>query len=208
MPSLWRHPNSRFWTACYTDKDGRRVKKSTKQTERKKAMVIAVEWERVEARARKATVSTRQIQKVLNELLEKTNEETIVTPSTQKYLDDWLTSIETKKSGGTYERYKHTVELFLKHIGAAARSPVTSITSSHIENFLNARLKESVAPKTAVVDKKYTLKSLPDEMFSGLHLMCLMYAGFKRVTPEHDLQMDLNESFLIALEMFQKGETS
>ena len=57
-------------------------------------------------------------------------------------------------------------------------------------------------------DQKYTLKSLPDEKFSGLHLMCLMYAGFKRLAPEHDLGMDLSEPFLAALEMFQNGETS
>jgi hypothetical protein len=55
-------------------------------------------------------------------------------------------------------------------------------------------------------DKKYTLKSQPDEVFSGLHLMCLMFAGFKRIAPEHDLGMDLHEPFLSALEMFQKGE--
>jgi Flp pilus assembly protein TadD len=56
-------------------------------------------------------------------------------------------------------------------------------------------------------DQKYTLKSLPDEKFSGLHLMCLMYAGFKRIAPDHDLHMDLNEPFLTALEMFENGET-
>jgi FimV-like protein len=56
-------------------------------------------------------------------------------------------------------------------------------------------------------DKKYTLNSLPDEKFSGLHLMCLMFAGFKRIAPEHDLRMDLNEPFLTALEMFESGET-
>jgi hypothetical protein len=58
----------------------------------------------------------------------------------------------------------------------------------------------------ASLDKKYTLKSLPDEQFSGLHLMCLMYAGFKRIAPEHDLHMDLSEPFLTALEMFENGE--
>jgi hypothetical protein len=55
-------------------------------------------------------------------------------------------------------------------------------------------------------DQKYTLKSLPGEKFSGLNLMCLMFAGFKRIAPEHDLRMDLEEPFLEALEMFQKGE--
>ena len=55
-------------------------------------------------------------------------------------------------------------------------------------------------------DQKYTLKSVPGEKFSGLNLMCLMFAGFKRIAPEHDLRMDLEEPFLTALEMFQKGE--
>lgn len=53
-------------------------------------------------------------------------------------------------------------------------------------------------------DEKYTLKSLPDEKFSGLHLMCLMFAGFKRFAPEHDLQMNLHEPFLAALQIYQQ----
>ena len=36
----------------------------------------------------------------------------------------------------------------------------------------------------------------------GLHLMCLMYAGFKRVAPEHDIGMDLNDPFLAAWSLF------
>jgi hypothetical protein len=51
-------------------------------------------------------------------------------------------------------------------------------------------------------DEKYELRSLPERKFSGLHLMCLMFAGFKRVAPEHDVQMDLNDAFLTALELF------
>jgi tetratricopeptide (TPR) repeat protein len=57
-------------------------------------------------------------------------------------------------------------------------------------------------------DKKYQLASLPDEAFSGLQLMCFMYAGFKRLAPDHDLGMDLNEPFLKALEIFQKGDSA
>ncbi len=33
--------------------------------------------------------------------------------------------------------------------------------------------------------------------------MCLMHAGFKRIAPEVDTGMDLNEPFLTALELFQ-----
>ena len=37
--------------------------------------------------------------------------------------------------------------------------------------------------------------------------MCLMYAGFKRVAPEQDVGMDLEEPFLNALQLRQnEGE--
>jgi tetratricopeptide (TPR) repeat protein len=60
----------------------------------------------------------------------------------------------------------------------------------------------------ADAEKKYRLTSLPGESFSGLQLMCFMFAGFKRIAPEHDLGMDLHEPFLTALQMFnaQKGQ--
>ncbi|MEO6970992.1 MAG: hypothetical protein ABI217_08870 [Chthoniobacterales bacterium] len=55
-------------------------------------------------------------------------------------------------------------------------------------------------------DKKYTLRTIPEEAFSGLHLMCLMHAGFKRIQPDIDSGMDLDEPFLIALQLFDDNE--
>lgn len=57
-------------------------------------------------------------------------------------------------------------------------------------------------------DKKYTLRSIPDESFSGLEIMCLMHAGLRRIVPEMDTGMGLDEPYLAALEMFEmkKGE--
>jgi tetratricopeptide (TPR) repeat protein len=54
--------------------------------------------------------------------------------------------------------------------------------------------------------EKYELRTIPNRKFSGLHLMCLMYAGFKRVAPEEDAGMDLNEPFLTALQLHESGE--
>ena len=51
-------------------------------------------------------------------------------------------------------------------------------------------------------DKNYTLRALPGETFSGLELMCLMHAGFKRLAPGEDTGMNLDEPFLTALELF------
>ena len=55
-------------------------------------------------------------------------------------------------------------------------------------------------------EKKYTLSAYPGESFSGLQLMCLMYAGFKRIAPDQDTGMDLNEPWITALELFNVGK--
>jgi tetratricopeptide (TPR) repeat protein len=54
-------------------------------------------------------------------------------------------------------------------------------------------------------EEKYELKTIPNRKFSGLHLMCLMYAGFKRISPEHDVGMELNEPFVTALQLHEGG---
>jgi Flp pilus assembly protein TadD len=45
--------------------------------------------------------------------------------------------------------------------------------------------------------QKYRLKSLPGG-FSGLHLVCLMYVGFKIVAPEKDIGFDLAKEYAAA----------
>jgi len=54
-------------------------------------------------------------------------------------------------------------------------------------------------------EKKYRVRALPGEEFSGLQMMCLMHAGFKRLAPDQDTGMDLDEPFLTALELFNTG---
>lgn len=55
-------------------------------------------------------------------------------------------------------------------------------------------------------EKKYSLKSLSGEKFTGLYMMCLMYAGFQRIAPAEDCGMDLHDPYLTALQMHQAGQ--
>ena len=51
--------------------------------------------------------------------------------------------------------------------------------------------------------KRHRLKAAPDEEFSGLEIMCLLYAGLKRLAPaEADPGFDLNDEFAMALELY------
>lgn len=51
--------------------------------------------------------------------------------------------------------------------------------------------------------QKYQLKSLPG-IFSGLHLVCLMYVAFKSIAPDLDIGFDLSEEFAAAQELYRK----
>ncbi|HAV65221.1 MAG TPA: hypothetical protein DCY13_22970 [Verrucomicrobiales bacterium] len=42
------------------------------------------------------------------------------------------------------------------------------------------------------------------ETFTGLQLMCLMFAGFKRIAPDQNVGMDLDGPFLDALRLFEQ----
>ena len=41
-----------------------------------------------------------------------------------------------------------------------------------------------------------------------LHLVSIMYAGFKRIAPDQNTDMDLNEPWITALELFHVGKRS
>jgi hypothetical protein len=45
MASVWRHPLSKYWTACFRDLAGKQRRITTKETDRKRAQRLAEEYE-------------------------------------------------------------------------------------------------------------------------------------------------------------------
>ena len=45
MASVWKHPESKYWFACFSLPNGRRTKRSTKTTSRSDAQKIADKFE-------------------------------------------------------------------------------------------------------------------------------------------------------------------
>ena len=154
MASIAKRKNSRFWTACYTSRDGRQLKKSTKTTDKNQALELAIGYERLERRAAAGTLTANQIKKVYNEVSEKVTGDSIIAPATDVYLNEWLEGVRVRSKPATFERYNSSVKLFLACLGDKAQQPISSITSRDVEAFLNSRLKTGVAPKTAIVDLK------------------------------------------------------
>jgi integrase len=155
MASVTRDPRSpRFWIACYTGRDGRQLKRSTKTNDKRKALQIAVELEDVESKVRQTSLTTTQLQKILSDVSEKVNGEGLQAPTAQDYLGDWLKNVSVRNTPATHERYQITVRLFLASLGPKAKAPVTAVTPKQVEEFVTSRLQAHMAPKTVIVDLK------------------------------------------------------
>ena len=53
--------------------------------------------------------------------------------------------------------------------------------------------------------RKYKLRSLPGD-FSALHLLSLMYVGFKHINPGLDIGFDLSKEYAMAKQLFPQQE--
>ena len=85
---------------------------------------------------------------------EKVTGDTMIAPSVEDYLNEWLAGVVTRNSPATDERYANTVRLFLLDLTGNTKQPVTAVTSKDVDHFLTSRLKSGAAPKTAIVDLK------------------------------------------------------
>lgn len=102
------------------------------------------------------------------------------------------------------EKYPAAVWFLLDALNRYARLETEEVRAISFEIAMVGRSGLDYASS----EKKYFVKTIPDEQFSGLQLMCLMHAGFKRLSPELDTGMDLDEPFLQALELFNADSKS
>lgn len=155
MASVHKQPRSPYWFAFWRDSAGRLHKRSTKQSDRRQALTIALEFERTEKAAGAGTLTEAQCRTVLADILSRCdNGEEMRSPTLAAWLAQWLESKTALNSPGTALRYGQTVKGFLAHLDRRARLPLTAITARDVQGFLSARSKSGCAPSTVQVEGK------------------------------------------------------
>src|SRR5437773_11696773 len=81
-------PKSPFWIACFTGPDGRRLKKSTKTTDKKLAGKLADEWEQLDKAARAGRLTESHCRKVIAEMYERNVRDPLHCNTAREYLAD------------------------------------------------------------------------------------------------------------------------
>jgi len=169
MASIHKRPGSPYWRAAWRATDGTLIARSTKQTDRTKALTFALECERAEKLAGAGSLTEAQARGILSDIMERAaSGETLRCPTTRDYLTKWLADKEATKSNGTATRYAKSVTEFLAQLGDRADKPLSSLTPGQVESFVTARIKARLSPSTVALDAKVIRTALNKARRQGL----------------------------------------
>ncbi len=144
MPSLRKRKGTKYWFACFTDADGRRVQRSTKTTDRKLAAKLAAQFENV-ATKRATEAQTRR---VLSDLHEQIHGSPLQMFTVQAYADQWLGRKKDECEAVTYSAYTGAINGFLAHLGAKKTQSITYLTAGIVAAWRDASAAKAT-PRTA-----------------------------------------------------------
>lgn len=145
MASLWKRSDSRYWVACFTDTAGKRRKRSTNESDRRKAQRIADAFEDI-ARRRKTVA---QVRRVMSDVVESILGEGMLTISLRAHCKIWLEEKMHTTAPATLRFYDTAVRKVLEHLGAKSDGPMDLITRADL---IKLRGKLAVGSSSATVN--------------------------------------------------------
>jgi integrase len=151
MASLTRKLRSKFWFACFRDANGRQRRKSTRTTDRKKAIKIAEQYEQVGQRK----LPARTVRETLAELYREIYNESLPAATVEGFVGTWLQTKQPEVSPATLAFYKKSTRKLLEFLGPAAELDLTSVTRRTLVEFRNY-----VAQKASATTTNHDLKAI------------------------------------------------
>jgi integrase len=128
--------------------DGRVVMRSTKQTKRQPAQLIADEWERAAKKARAGELTQAVILKTMAEMMERGLGVSLNAQSTKQFFTYWIDTPGRKST--TVARYRPVLDGFIAFIGERrAHASVGSVTPSEVQRFRDEQIATGKTPTTA-----------------------------------------------------------
>jgi integrase len=169
MASIRHRPGTPYWHGAWRTTDGRLIFRSTKLTDRKKALAFAIECERAEKLAGADALTEAQAREIVSDIMKRAgNGESLRCPSVRIFFRDWLAGKEATKASATLTRYTKTAKEFLAHIGDRADKPLSSLSPQQVESFITMRCKLGLSPTTVRLDTKVLRAALNRARRQGL----------------------------------------
>jgi integrase len=144
VASLFRHPQSKYWTACFRNTAGKQRRISTKTTDKRLAQRIADQFEK----ASRNKVTLAQIEKTLRTFAEELDPQIIERRSLRAFCSEWLAEKEPSVSTSTFKFYRQALQRYLAHLGERSDRPIGEITRNDLVTYRN-QLAARVSAVTA-----------------------------------------------------------
>jgi hypothetical protein len=138
VASVWKHPKSQYWTACFRDQTvgsaGSRRRRQAIRT-----LKIAEEFER----AAKTKRTLKQVQNVLDRLNEEVSGQRVVRTTFREYLNDWLIAKKAETASSTMDFYQTSLRKFVLFLAQRADEPIGEITKQGVVAFRHSFSRQS-----------------------------------------------------------------
>ena len=154
MASLTKKPHSKFWFACFRDRGGKQHRRSTGETNERKAIEIARRYEQVAQHK----VKPAKFRETLLELYREVYGTAVPKATVREFAEEWLKVKRPEVAQSSWDKYRKSIEKFLTFLRNDAELDISLITRAHITSFRND-LAQKVAPATVNLDLK-TIKRL------------------------------------------------
>lgn len=159
MASLWKRPKSKYLVACYTAADGRQLKRSTRETNKSKAQIIADAWEQAESLGSQGLLTSReQIRIVLEQTYYRLTGEKSETLTVRQWLDRWLKNEHGAIAETTFKKYESLVADFFRFLGTRQHVALEAIATDDFLRYRDHLLAEGRAPRTVNITIRKILK--------------------------------------------------
>src|SRR4029077_1285891 len=130
---------SPFWYACFSTADGRRLKKSTKETNREKAKIIAEALQNAENMAAERTLTARRTRDLLSDVLQRVSGEKLHVFTVETWLDLFVKQKQKSRADKTALRHEQMMKEFVEFLDHRARLNIAAISSKDIAGFRDHR---------------------------------------------------------------------
>ncbi len=130
--------------------DGKRVQRSTGQSDRAKAAEVCLAWARASRMAVEGSFTADTARRILAQIGEIIGVEAAHTVKAGDFLRDWSQSKEVTKAPATAKRYGKIIADFLAFIGEArAGKSLAGITAADVTRFRDKQIEDGLTPASA-----------------------------------------------------------
>ena len=113
--------SSPFWYAAFTDPLGRRLKKSTGQTSKSRALEVARTWEKASEEARQLRLTEARAREVISELMRSVGGESLTVFTVEQWFGHFVNQKKKSRAAATGKRHAQTMRDFVEFLGPKAR---------------------------------------------------------------------------------------